>query len=205
MLNPSLKKRVQKNANAKKYVDVPSIDVQHLPLALTSSLVPTIEWWWYLGVQELLGIKEIIESANTINLRLIRGTDRPLARQARKGADMLTEMYRQTEPAKVMWNEAMTRLGILEAKVQNMEEGINPWDRKMRVLEIHARASGSRSTVDDVDRGVDSEPLRDRQLSTLATISATIANQVSIAMGLWKMFMGPNLRTQMLMLYELAP
>lgn len=53
------------------------------------------------GVQELLGIKEIIESANTINLRLIRGTDRPLARQARKGADMLTEMYRQTEPAKV--------------------------------------------------------------------------------------------------------
>lgn len=49
-----------------------------------------------IGVQELLDINKMIESTNTTDLGLIRDTTNLLSRQARRGADMLAEIYRQS-------------------------------------------------------------------------------------------------------------
>lgn len=48
------------------------------------------------AVQELLGVNEIIESTNTLNLGLIRDTTNLMARQARQQANMLEEIFRQS-------------------------------------------------------------------------------------------------------------
>lgn len=47
-----------------------------------------------VGVQELLGIDELVEATNTMDIGLIRDAANSLARKAKRGVDMLDKMFR---------------------------------------------------------------------------------------------------------------
>lgn len=53
-----------------------------------------------VGIQELPSIDELIEATKTINLGLIKDSGNLLDKEARRGADMLNEMYRQSGQTK---------------------------------------------------------------------------------------------------------
>lgn len=50
-----------------------------------------------MGVQEVLGIDEMLKTINTTDLGLIKDTANPLARQSKQGVEMLAELYRQSD------------------------------------------------------------------------------------------------------------
>lgn len=69
-------------------------------------------------------------------------------------------------------------------------------DWQVRVQEMNAGVGSSRLAVIYAERGSDTDP---------SINGATIADTISIAEGLQMIIVGPNLRTHMRMLYELAP
>lgn len=78
-------------------------------------------------------------------------------------------------------------------------------DRQVRVQKMHSGIDNSKLANIDVDRGSDVDPTSDVPLSTPATTGATIADTIPITEGTIDDDGRTQLKSLVIMLYELAP
>lgn len=69
---------------------------------------------------------------------------------------------------------------------------------------MHTRAGISTSKIDDIGAGDDAALTSDVPLSALDTTGATTVEAVPVAMGLLLMMVRPELRSNVMMLYDLV-